>query len=219
VSGVEDPTGTGGGADDSASGPDEHGTASGHEHGGGHGDEHDGHGHEGHDHPAHGPDPLSGVDAAELHVTVDELTAVLHEYIETAVGVRAEFGAHEADEDPRILAIEARVSGLNAALYDLVHERLGLHSDLTGMTWDDADEDESGADALPAPEEVETFHLGFVVGPQAGTSDLSMDSVLGLVDDAGEQIARRLMDSGFEVSEWGASRGAPVLFDDHEDDE
>ncbi|WP_258723926.1 hypothetical protein [Cellulomonas sp. NS3] len=209
MSGVEDPTGTGGGSGgDSASGP----------HGDAHGD-HDGHGHEGHDHPAHGPDPLGGVDAAELHVTVDELTAVLHEYIETAVGVRAEFGAHEADEDPRILAIEARVSGLNAALYDLVHERLGLHSDLTGMTWDDTDEDESGADAPHEVEEVETFHLGFVVGPQAGTSDLSMDSVLGMVDDAGEQIARRLMESGFEVSEWGASRGAPVLFDDHEDDD
>ena len=213
MSGVEDPTGTGsGGGDDSASGPHEGA------HGDGHG-EHDGHDHEGHDHPAHGPDPLSGVDAAELHVTVDELTAVLHEYIETAVGVRAEFGAHEADEDPRILAIEARVSGLNATLYDLVHERLGLHSDLTGMTWDDADEDTDDADALPEAEEAETFHLGFVVGPQAGTSDLSMDSVLGLVDDAGEQIARRLMESGFEVSEWGASRGAPVLFDDHEDDE
>ncbi|MGW6131809.1 hypothetical protein ACWFNE_17450 [Cellulomonas sp. NPDC055163] len=212
MSGVEDPTGTGAG-DDRA--PGSHGGA----HDGGHGDEHDGHDHEGHDHPAHGPDPLSGVDAAELHVTVDELTAVLHEYIETAVGVRAEFGAHEADEDPRILAIEARVSGLNAALYDLVHERLGLHPDLTGMTWDDADEDEDAADTPPGVEEVETFHLGFVVGPQAGTSDLSMDSVLGLVDDAGEQIARRLLESGFEVSEWGASRGAPVLFDDQEDDE
>lgn len=217
MSGVEEPTGTGGGTgggDDSASGP--HEGAHGDEHAG---HDHEGHDHEGHDHPAHGPDPLSGVDAAELHVTVDELTAVLHEYIETAVGVRAEFGAHEADEDPRILAIEARVSGLNAALYDLVHERLGLHPDLTGMTWDDADEDESDADTPPGAEEVETFHLGFVVGPQAGTSDLSMDSVLGLVDDAGEQIARRLLESGFEVSEWGASRGAPVLFDDHEDDE
>lgn len=211
MSGVDEPLGAGGdaGAEGGAHGP------GGHEHG----HEHDGPEHAGHDHPAHGPEPLGGVDAAELHVTVDELTAVLHEYIETAVGVRAEFGAHEADEDPRILAIEARVSGLNAALYDLVHERLGLHSDLTGMTWDDADDDAAGADALPEAEEAETFHLGFVVGPQAGTSDLSMDSVLGLVDDAGEQIARRLMESGFEVSEWGASRGAPVLFDDDEDED
>lgn len=215
MSGVEEPLG----ADGGDLGGDEQARGEAHGHDGHDGHGHDGHDEHGHDHPAHGPEPLAGVDAAELHVTVDELTAVLHEYIETAVGVRAEFGAHEADEDPRILAIEARVSGLNAALYDLVHERLGLHSDLTGMTWDDADEDADGADAPPEVEEVETFHLGFVVGPQAGTSDLSMDSVLGLVDDAGEQIARRLMESGFEVSEWGASRGAPVLFDDHEDDE
>ncbi|WP_066584647.1 hypothetical protein [Cellulomonas timonensis] len=168
-------------------------------------------GHE-HDHPAHGSDPLTGVDPSELRAVVDDLGAALRDYVDTAVGVRAEFGAHEADEDPRILALESRVAGLNAALYDLLHERLGLHSDLTGMTWDDDEE--------PAPHtRTDTFHLGFVVGPPQGTSDLSMDSVLGIVDDAGEEIAQRLIGSGFDVSEWGTSRGVPVVFDLDEDDE
>ena len=167
---------------------------------------------------SHGPEPLPNVDVATLHATVDEIAAALHEYVITATGVRAEFGAHEADEDPRILAIESRVSTLNATLYDLVHERLGIHSDLTGMTWDDDDHPAADDDGAQ-DDEPETFHLGFVVGPPSGTTDLSMDSVLGLVDASGEEIAQRLIDSGFDVSEWGASRGVPVLFDEHEHDD
>lgn len=178
------------------------------------------HGHDDHEHgdAAHGPEPLPGVDVTTLHTTVDEIAAALHEYVVTATGVRAEFGAHEADEDPRILAVESRVSSLNAALYDLVHEHLGIHSDLTGMTWDDDEHEASDADASHE-DEPETFHLGFVVGPPTGTTDLSMDSVLGMVDASGEEIAQRLIDSGFEVTEWGASRGVPVLFDEHDDGE
>ncbi|MFI2753515.1 hypothetical protein ACGIF2_08775 [Cellulomonas sp. P22] len=177
-----------------------------------------GHEEHGHDQAAHGSEPLAGVDPTELLAVVDDLADALHRYVDTAVGVRAEFGAPEADDDPRILALESRVAGLNATLYDLLHDRLGLHSDLTGMTWDD---DEAHAlDATPQTR-TDTFHLGFVVGPPKGTSDLSMDSVLGLVDDAGEEIAQRLIDSGFDVAEWGTSRGAPVLFDldDEGDDE
>ena len=178
------------------------------------------HGHDDHGHgdASHGPEPLPDVDVASLHTTVDEIAAALHEYVITATGVRAEFGAHEADEDPRILAIESRVSTLNATLYDLVHERLGIHSDLTGMTWDDDDHPAADDDGVH-DDEPETFHLGFVVGPPSGTTDLSMDSVLGLVDASGEEIAQRLIDSGFDVSEWGASRGVPVLFDEHEHDD
>ena len=176
-------------------------------------DEHDQHG----DDPAHGAEPLHGVDPADLHSVVDALSASLHEYIDAAVGVRAEFGAHEADEDPRILALESRVSNLNAELYDVLHDRLGLHSDLTGMTWDDGTE--ADADLPPQDEELDTFHLGFVVGPPTGTSDLSMDSVLGIVDDGGAEIARRLTERGFDVTEWGASRGVPVEFEPDDDDD
>ena len=74
--------------------------------------DHDEHAHDEHaDHPAHGAEPLRGVDPVDLHGVVDELAQALHAYVEAAVGVRAEFGSHEADEDPRILALESRVSG------------------------------------------------------------------------------------------------------------
>ena len=139
---------------------------------------------------------------------VDQLAAALHGYVDTAVGVRAEFGSTEADEDPRILALESEVGSLNARLYDLLHERLGLHADLTGMSW--GDEDEGDADGLPEPLEVDTFHLGFLVGPPAGTSDLSLDSVLDLVEQGGSELADRLVEAGFVVDGWGASRGGAV---------
>jgi len=180
----------------------------------GHGDHED---HDGHDHASHGPDPLPDVDPADLHAAVDQIAAALHEYVDSATGVRAEFGAHEADEDPRVLAVESRLSTLNAALYDLVHERLGMHSDLTGLSWDDdgsTEHSEPGADLEP-----DSFHLGFLVWPPEGPSDESMDSVLGMIDAGGEAIAQRLSDAGFQVSEWGASRSVPVHFDESEDDE
>lgn len=184
--------------------PDEHG--------------HDGHGHDAHDHAggAHGPDPLPGVDTATLHDTVDALATALHEYVDTAAGVRAEFGASEADEDPRVLALESRVSGLNARLYDLLHENLGMHSELTGMTW----EDESRPAEQPvADEDTDEFHLGFVISVPAGPSDQSIDAVLGIVDNGGAEIVERLLDSGYTVEGWGAARGAPVAFDDDPEDE
>ena len=176
-----------------------------------HHDDHD------HDHPAHGPQPLEGVDGAELHAAVDQLSAALHAYVTTAVGVRAEFGSTEADEDPRILALESEIGGLNARLYDLLHDRLGLHADLTGMSW--GDEDEGDADGLPDALEVDTFHLGFLVGPPVGTSDLSLDSVLDLVEQGGSDLAGRLVEAGFVVDGWGASRGAPFDFDEDVEDE
>ena len=179
---------------------------------------HDDHeGDDGHGHAAHGPEPLPGIDPADLHAAVDQIAAALHEYVDSATGVRAEFGAHEADEDPRVLAVESRLSTLNAALYDLVHERLGMHSDLTGLSWD---EDGSDQDAEPGADlDPDSFHLGFLVWPPEGPSDESMDSVLGMIDAGGEAIAQRLSDAGFQVSEWGASRSVPVVFDETEDDE
>lgn len=169
-----------------------------------------------HDAASHGAEPLPGVDPTALHALVDQLAGALHSYVETAVGVRAEFGAHEADEDPRVLALESQVGTLNAQLYDLLHETLGVHADLTGMTWDEDEHDEESPD-----QDVETFHLGFVVGPPTGASDLTLDSVLDLVDTGGSELAHKLQDAGFQVIEWGASRGAPMGFgdDDDEDDE
>lgn len=166
-----------------------------------------------HDDTSHGTEPMPGVDATALHAVVDELTAALHSYVDTAVGVRAEFGAHEADEDPRVLALEARVGTLNAQLYDTLHQTLGLHADLTGMNWDDEEPETTAED------DVDTFHLGFVVGPPAAASDLTLDSVLDLVDGGGADLAHRLQDAGFEVLEWGAARGAPVHFGDEDEED
>lgn len=184
----------------------------------------DAHGHDdlGHDHEhgddaAHGPEPLVGVDAEQLHASVDRLAAALHRYVDTAVGVRSEFGAHEADEDPRVLSIEHEVGGLNAELYDLLHTRLGMHADLTGMSW--GDEDETDEDAAPSDEVLDSFHLGFVVGPGPAASDRSLDSVLDVLDSSGADIAQTLVDAGFEVTEWGVSRGAPVLFEEVDEDD
>jgi hypothetical protein len=180
-------------------------------------DDHGGHDHA-HDHAggAHGPEPLPGVDTGAMHGVVDELAAALHEYVGTAAGVRAEFGASEADEDPRVLALESRVSALNARLYDLLHESLGMHSELTGMTWED---EAAPAEVPAADEDTDEFHLGFVVSMPAGPHDQSIDAVLGIVDNGGAEIVERLLDSGFTVEGWGASRGAPVSFDDDEDGE
>lgn len=183
------------------------------------GHDHDGHeGHDGHDHHggAHGPEPLPGVDTTAMHAAVDALTAALHEYVDTAAGVRAEFGAAEADEDPRVLALETRVSALNAQLYDLLHENLGMHSELTGMTWED---EAHGATEPLADEDTDEFHLGFVVSVPGGPVDQSIDAVLGIVDNGGAEIVERLLESGYAVEGWGASRGAPVSFDDDADGE
>ncbi|MCB7136457.1 hypothetical protein [Cellulosimicrobium marinum] len=173
-----------------------------------------------HEDTTHGPTPLGAVDPAPMHAAVDALAAALHEYVEAAVGVRAEFGAHEADEDPRILALEDRVGALNAGLFDALHTSLGMHPDLTSSVW------EPGPDAGEATdrgEEVdqaaEEFYLGFVVAPPAGTTDVGLDDVVGLLDDAGSQVVARLVDSGFDVVEWTASRGDAFDDEDEDDDE
>ncbi|UJP41265.1 hypothetical protein [Cellulomonas palmilytica] len=180
---------------------------------------HDEHAHDdGHDSPSHGPAPLTDVDPADLHAAVDALAAALHEYVDVAVGVRAEFGSTEADEDPRILALEARVGTLNAALYDRIHERLGMHSDLTGMTWQDDDGDFDD-DALAEAEETDSFHVGLVVVRTPRAGDRTLDSALDIVESAAGDLTQSLVDAGFDVAEWGVARGSHVDFGDEHDDE
>jgi hypothetical protein len=183
-------------------------------------DDHAGHDHEqdGHDAVSHGTEPLGPVDATAMHAAVDALAAALHEYVDTAVGVRAEFGAAEADEDPRVLALEATVGTINAGLYDSLHDALGLHPDLTSLVW--AGDEEAGtgqdADAPPAPEVAEPFYLGFVVAP-GRTPDTALDAVIDFLDSAGEQVVAALVESGFDVPEWAASRGEAAGFDGYGD--
>jgi len=177
----------------------------------------DEHAHDEHDESTHTPQPLPGVDPADLHTAVDALAGALHDYVATAVGVRAEFGAAEADEDPRILALESRIGGLNADLYDLLHACLGMHADLVGMSWQD--EDETDDDAAPLDGEVDTFHVGLVVSRTPAAGDRTLDSVLDLVEEGASAITHTLGGAGFEVAEWGVSRGAHVEFGDEHDDD
>jgi hypothetical protein len=172
-----------------------------------------------HDEITHGPTPLSGLDAAPLHAAVDELAAALHQYVDAAVGVRAEFGAAEADEDPRILALESRIATHNAAVFDAMHGTLGIHPDLTTLSWGEDDDDAHEPGAAGEPEEAEVFYLGFVVTPPTRTTDASMSTVIDLLDEVGEETVTKIVGAGFDVVEWAASRGEPGLFDDEDDDD
>ena len=58
-----------------------------------------------------------------------------------------------------------------------------------------------------------------MVGPPSGASDLSMDSVLDLLDSGGEELVARLVEAGFDVVEWATSRGEPADFEGFDDDE
>ncbi|WP_242636168.1 hypothetical protein [Myceligenerans salitolerans] len=165
-----------------------------------------------HEDATHGPAPLGPVDPEPLHRAVDALAATLHDYVRTAVGVRAEFGAAEADEDPRVHALEEKVGQRNADLFDTLHAALGMHPDLTTSIWEPGADGAGRPDEAGAQQRAEAFYLSFLVAARG--ADASLDGVLGLVDATGEDIAERLADGGYEVLEWISSRGAPAGFDD-----
>ncbi|QAY62059.1 hypothetical protein ET495_00760 [Xylanimonas allomyrinae] len=174
-----------------------------------------------HEDTTHGPVPLPGVDPAPMHDAVNALAAALHDYVGAAVGVRAEFGATESDDDPRILALENRVGQLNAVLFDTLHDALGIHPDLTSSVWEPAGEHDHPHDhELPVgAERAEVYYLGFVVAAPPDGADMTLDGVIDLLDEAGEEATTRLADAGYDVVEWAASRGAAPGFGDDEDDE
>ena len=174
-----------------------------------------------HEDATHGPAPLGSVDPEPLHRAVDTLAEALHRYVQTAVGVRAEFGAAEADEDPRVLALENRVGQLNAAVFDSLHDSLGMHPDLTSSVWEaqDGPEPEHAHDAPEGAVAAEVFYLGFVVADPAPGASMTLDGVIELLDEAGGDVAQRLFDGGYEVAEWATSRGAAVEFGDDPDDD
>ncbi|PZR55119.1 hypothetical protein DNL40_01685 [Xylanimonas oleitrophica] len=175
-----------------------------------------------HEDATHGPAPLNAVDPEPMHRAVDALAAALHEYVGTAVGVRAEFGAAEADEDPRILALENRVGTLNAGLFDALHDALGMHPDLTSSVWEPEDDDHEHPHEHELPEGIEraeAFYLGFVVAAPREGADMTLDGVIDMLDEAGEQATARLAEGGYDVVEWAASRGAAPGFGDDEDEE
>ena len=174
-----------------------------------------------HEDATHGPAPLGDVDAEPMHRAVEALTAALHQYVDAAVGVRAEFGASEADDDPRILALENRVGTLNAAVFDQLHDALGMHPDLTTSVWEPAADAhaESDEDLPEGTVQAEAFYLGFVVAdPPAGAS-MTLDGVIEILDEAGQEAASRLVAGGYHVLEWAASRGLAPAFGNDPDEE
>ena len=158
------------------------------------------------------------VDGTTMHAAVESLAAALHGYVDTVIGVRTEFNAHDADEDPRVLALENRISALNGALYDEIHRLLGLHPDLTTLAWTNRWA-QSDPDAPRPQTDLDTFSLGFVVSPTTGPTASTLDAVLELLDAGGEALVAQLTGAGFEVLEWATTRGGPAPFDDLEDDD
>lgn len=75
------------------------------------------------------------VDATPLHALVDELSALMHSYVSTAVGVRAEFDAATAEDDPRVGDLEDRIARLNTRLGEAFEQQLGLVSGHTAESW------------------------------------------------------------------------------------
>jgi hypothetical protein len=162
---------------------------------------------------------MPAVDPEPMHRAVDALAAALHAYVGTAVGVRAEFGAAEADEDPRILALENRIGQLNATLFDALHDGLGMHPDLTSSVWGQESHDPH-VHAVPDGAVIaEPFYLGFLVAAPRQPADMTLDGMIELLDEAGEEVAGRLLGAGYEVVEWAASRGQAAAFGEDVDDE
>ncbi len=163
-----------------------------------------------HEDATHGATPLPGVNPAPLHRAVEALSSALHAYVDQAVGVRAEFGAAEADEDPRILASEARIGTLNADLFDTVHDALGMHADLTSSVWTQGGPPTGGGVTT-----AELFSLGFVV-TATGRPDDDLDDVLNILDNIGASATDRLTEAGFDVLEWAATRGQVTAFEGYD---
>jgi len=151
----------------------------------------------------HSTAPLQSVAAGEIHAAVDNLSSALHQYVDAAVGVRSEFGSSDSDDDPRILSLENHIGRLNAALFDAIHARLGMHPDLTSCVWEPAVEGQE----VPGGGSAELFYLGFMVAAPPSTADMTLDGVIDALDVAGGGVTDHLAGAGYQIVEWAASRG------------
>ncbi|MCL2594841.1 MAG: hypothetical protein FWD83_04920 [Promicromonosporaceae bacterium] len=158
--------------------------------------------------------PLSSIDATPLHAAVTSLAAALHDYVDVAAGVRTEFSAAEADDDPRMLALENRIGHLNAELFDALHDALGMHPNLTTSVWVP---EGSGAATLPAGiQRTEVHYLGFLVAAPPRNADMTLEGVIDLLDSAGQDVTEQLANAGYEVIEWASARGEAPGFGEEE---
>ncbi|SNT17263.1 hypothetical protein SAMN06309944_2403 [Micrococcales bacterium KH10] len=143
-------------------------------------------------------DQPATVDPAPLHDMVDQLAGALHRYVDTAVGVRAEFDAATADDDPRVEAAESHISRLNAALDDAFESQLGMTS---AHTWT-ADEDDETDDEVEAEE---ALHLEFMLDTgdvEAEALDASLRRAMETLDRAANEVVQQLEADGIAVNGW-----------------
>jgi hypothetical protein len=139
---------------------------------------------------------MSDVDAlrqatAGLHRRVDEWAAAV-------VGVAQEAAGDSTDalSDPRL---EAAQDSFYEGLADFEESTLPV----LGLVRDDAPVDSDAALALTADD----FFLHFVVGVPEDAPSARLDVAFEIVHQVGHDAAERLIDAGFEVPTFAASRG------------
>jgi hypothetical protein len=138
---------------------------------------------------------VSDVDV--LRAATDGLHRRVDEWAAAVVGVAEEAGGDstEALSDPRL---EAAQDGFYESLADFEESTLpvlGLAREETSV--------ESDALALTADD----FFLHFVVGVPEDAPAPRLDDAFEIVHRAGHEAAERLIDAGFEVPTFAASRG------------
>lgn len=158
------------------------------------------------------------VDPAPLHAMVDELTACLHRYVDTAVGIRAEFASATAEDDPRIEAVEEEIARLNAAISERFETDLGLVSGHTIEAWEEDEESDDDADDEHEDGAV-VFDMEFLVAPGIEGTEERLDEAFSILEEGGNTIASSLIGAGFTVRQWELSRDAVYGDDDDTEDE
>ncbi|GAA2515078.1 hypothetical protein [Rarobacter incanus] len=158
--------------------------------------------------------PLA-VDATGLHALVDQLAGALHDYVDTAVGVRSEFDANTADDDPRVEAAERAVERCNTAFDSRFEKALGMVCAHTGFADDDDDEEDDSDDV-----DEESVILELTFGPATRGADTA---TMGIIQEAMERLdamARELATEfehrGVTISHWSCVH---EMYIDDEDDE
>lgn len=156
------------------------------------------------------------VDASPLHALVDQLSAALHAYVDTAVGVRSEFDAETADDDPRVEVAEQLVEQFNTAFDTAFEDSLGMVCGHTGLSWDEEDgDDEDDLDELTDPN-LWQFELN-ADATRSASPDVSVQDALSALKEQFESFLRGLEPLGYETTDWYCA--ADLIDDDSDDDD
>jgi hypothetical protein len=150
-------------------------------------------------------------DVDTLRATVTELHARVDAWAAAIEGVAAESDGDstQAMADPRLEAAQDRFYEGLSEFEDASLPVLGLVPD------DDEDDDEVETMAFSADD----FFLHFLVGVAPTTPRDRLDEAFELIHQAGHAVVDQLVDAGFDVPTFAASRGEPdvTTYDDDED--